>query len=78
MPIGNYTMDEIYIGDEVIFESDKVDTDFYWIVIGKDEKTNTISIKTAPQVIREDWWTLHVSEIRVLQLFSKLGNANSK
>jgi len=37
MPIGNYTLDEIYIGDEVTFLCASVNTDHAWIVHGKEE-----------------------------------------
>lgn len=78
MPIGKYTLDEVFVGDEVIFNSDQVSTDYYWIVTGKDEKLNKIFIKTAPEAIKEDWWTLDVSEIRVLTQSSRLRTENSR
>ncbi|MEO3408521.1 hypothetical protein AAFN85_31695 [Mucilaginibacter sp. CAU 1740] len=77
MPIGNYTLDEIYVGDEVAFESPHVDTDHYWIVTGKDINNNSITIKTAPQAIMHDTWTLQVKEIRVVLPISKERNSSS-
>lgn len=66
MPIGKYTLDEIYIGDEVIFDSNTVSTDHYWIVTGKNENSNEIYIKTRPEAIIQDTWIVRVSEVRVV------------
>jgi hypothetical protein len=66
MPVGNYTIDEINVGDEVTFLSNSVDTDHSWIVHGKDEKLNKVYIKTSPHAIREDYWTLDIKEIMLV------------
>lgn len=64
MPIGNYTLDEIHIGDEVTFLCASVNTDHAWIVHGKDEELNKIYIRTHPESIKQDYWTLDVKEVK--------------
>jgi hypothetical protein len=66
MPIRDYTLEEIYIGDEVTFLSNSIDTDFPWVVTGKDERSNQVYIKPSPQVIKEDYWTFSVKNIMMV------------
>jgi len=64
MPIVNYTLGEIYIGDEVTFLCASVNTDHVWIVHGKEKVLNKIYIRTHPESIIQDYWTLDVKEVK--------------
>lgn len=65
-PESPFTFEEINVGDEVIFYStdQQSNYDVYWLVTGKDEKSQNIFIKTPNQSVPEAYWTIHISEVR--------------
>jgi hypothetical protein len=60
-----YSIDEINIGDEVYFNSSKLQSnhDLYWKVKGKSENKLMIELK---EMGKEEYWTIDFTEVRQL------------
>ena len=57
-----YKIEDINIGDEVIFKSTSAQSnhDLYWKVIGKNEKQLMIELK---EMGHDENWTINISEV---------------
>jgi hypothetical protein len=71
-------MEEINIGDEVLFDSSKLQHNYdeYWIVKGKNEEKKDLYLVTPPIISEPKYWTIHISEVRQRLPTSK--NVDSK
>ncbi|MBP6310888.1 MAG: hypothetical protein KA408_01360 [Flavobacteriales bacterium] len=58
-----YRIDEINIGDEVIFESTSIQSnyDLYWKVIGKNKTQLMIELK---EMGHDENWTIEIFEVK--------------
>ncbi len=58
----NCNVEEISIGDEVIFESTNSQSnhDLYWIVIGKNERQLKIRLN---EMGYDEYWTIDIKEV---------------
>lgn len=59
----NYTMNDVFVGDELIFNATKIQSnhDLYWKVIGK--KNNEVMIELKDMGFDENW-PLKIEEVK--------------
>jgi hypothetical protein len=64
--MAKYTMDVINIGDEVYFESTKLQSnhDLYWKVIHKYEQPKQLVVQLNEMGYKDERWTINIDEVK--------------
>lgn len=64
--MAKYTMDEINLGDEVYFESSKLQSnhDLYWKVIHKYVQTQELVVQLNVMGFNDERWTIKIDEVK--------------